>query len=209
MSTTPLEQVVTGFAPLVQRLTVPQFHRMLDEGIIREGEPIELIDGLLVHKDRRDAEGAAMTHGPRHAAAVRRLQELDSLFRARGAHMRTQLPVTLSDVLEPEPDGAVVIGGPEDFSLQHPTRESVLLAIEVAASSLAYDRSTKLEIYASAGIPTYWIVDLVDDVLEVYQEPDQGAASYKERRTFGHREQFSLSVRDRGELSILAGQILD
>ena len=110
MDVSVLEQVVATHVPMVQRLNVPQFHRMLEQGILREGEPVELIDGLLIRKDRSDRGGDPMVHGPLHAFVITRLQRLGLRLGGLGCHLRCQLPVTLSDLLEPEPDAAIVRG---------------------------------------------------------------------------------------------------
>jgi Uma2 family endonuclease len=83
--------------------------------------------------------------------------------------VRTQGPIGLDDDSEPEPDIAVVPGPPEDYSRAHPSRP--VLTVEVAESSLAVDRHHKGSLYARAGLPDYWILNLVDRVLEVYREP--------------------------------------
>jgi Uma2 family endonuclease len=89
---------------------------------------------------------------------------------SRGAHIdRARLPVALDDVSEPEPDVTVVGGTPEDYFGQHPSR--AVLVVEVAEHSLAFDREYKSSLYARAGVPDYWIVNLIDDVLEVRREP--------------------------------------
>jgi hypothetical protein len=174
-----MEQVVVDRPRYVHRLTVTQLRGMLAAGILPEGQPVELIDGLLVDKDRSDQGGQPLTHGPKHASAVRRLMDLDAKVRPLGLHVRTQLPITISELLEPEPDAVVVVGEPRDYEGKHPDAGSVLLAIEVADSSLPYDRGAKREIYSAANIPTYWIVNLKDRVVEVYRDPDPTTADYR------------------------------
>jgi Uma2 family endonuclease len=90
----------------------------------------------------------------------------------------------------PEPDLAIVAGKDADYDLKHPT--AALLVVEVADSSLAQDRLTKGAIYAAAGIPEYWIVNLRDDCVEVLRRPDSGARRYTERRIATRRD--SLDV---------------
>src|SRR5437879_3248684 len=118
MSETPqdvLFEVVAGRAPEVFPLTVDQLHQMLAAGILRDGEAVELIGGLLVRKVR-GLEGEARVHGPAHANSVARLGRLSPLVEPLRAHLRTQLPLTLSTQDEPEPDGAVVRGSVDDFA---------------------------------------------------------------------------------------------
>ncbi len=162
-----LEQVVAGRAPEVVPLTVEQYHRMLAEGILREGEPTELIDGILVRKDRSDRGGNPMAHGPRHALTLKRLDRLLRPAEACGYHLHLQLPVTLAGIQEPEPDVAVVRGSPEDYQGRHPGPQDIGAHIEVSDSTLDYDRTTKQRLDATAGIGLYWIINLPESQIEV------------------------------------------
>jgi Uma2 family endonuclease len=111
-----------------------------------------------------------------HATAIS--LGLEALQKALAAdwHVRVQLPVALDDESEPEPDLAIVSGGPRDY-MDHPSRPA--LVVEIADSSLALDREHKGSLYARARLPECWIVNLVDRALEVYRDPRPGAsASY-------------------------------
>jgi Uma2 family endonuclease len=168
---------------------------MIEQGILPEGAPIELIDGLLVRKDRRDKGGSIMTVGPRHSLVVGELADrLRDLLRGVNAHVRDQLPITMGDVQEPEPDVAVALGTRRDYRGHHPGPEAVPLVIEVADSSLALDRREKLPRYAAAGIPTYWIVNLNDDIVEVYTRPRPQEAKYEHRTDFRPGDAISLEI---------------
>ncbi|MBI3269695.1 MAG: Uma2 family endonuclease [Planctomycetes bacterium] len=153
------------------RITVEQYHRMLEVGILRECEPIELLDGLLVLKDRSGRGEDWRTIGKAHAVAVCLLSGLDAVLAPQHCHMRIQAPITLAPKDEPEPDGAVVRGEPRDYLSGHPVPANVCCVLEVADSSLEYDRTTKLEVYARAGVPQYLIVNLVDRRVELFSEP--------------------------------------
>lgn len=190
---TLFEQVIADNAELVHRLTAEQLRRMESAGILSEGEPLELIDGLLVLKDRRDAGEGPLNHGIRHATAVRRLAVLEALVQPHGFHLQRQLPIALSDYSEPDPDGAIVRGSGEDYSTGHLGPTDLLLVIEVADSSLNYDRTTKQRIYASAGIPHYWIVNLRDNQVEQFEHPAPNGA-YSRRTILRGDEQLSLLV---------------
>jgi len=181
-------------SPRVQRLNVRQYHQMFAAGILREGEPLELIDGLVLHKDRSDQGGDPMSHGPRHASTLRRLQELEARLPLTAAHLRLQLPITLSEVHEPEPDGALVRGLAAAYEHRHPCGEDVLLVVEVADSSLDYDRTTKQRVYAAAGIPAYWIINLRQRTIEVYAQPDVATATYGQRRDYAWSESITLDI---------------
>jgi Uma2 family endonuclease len=143
----------------VRRWKRTEYDRLVGLGVF-EGEPVELIGGQLV---------VAEPQYPYHASAT---SAADYALRAvlpPGWIVRTQAPVSLDDESEPEPDLVVVPGRPADYRHAHPARP--VLAVEVAESSLAFDRQHKGSLYARAEIQDYWILNLVDRVLEVYRDP--------------------------------------
>ncbi len=179
MSANLIDEITQGIIPVVAPLTVQQYHTMIDSGILEEGAAIELIDGLLVRKDRRDQGGDIMTVGPRHAVVVSKLASLlVHLLQNIAYHARIQQPVTLEGVSEPEPDGCIVKGNIEEYTGHHPGPAEIVLAVEVSESSLEYDRTTKQRIYATAGIPAYWIVNLRDDTVEIFDHPSPTKGRY-------------------------------
>jgi Uma2 family endonuclease len=142
--------------------TVVDYHRMVDCGILREGDPVELLEGQVV---------VMMSIGIRHAACVDRLTQILILALRGEATVRVQGPIVLDDGAEPEPDIAIFKqAGPWPFP-GHPRPEAVFLVIEVADSSLAYDRDIKIPLYAKAGIPEVWLIDLTTDTAVVYRNP--------------------------------------
>jgi Uma2 family endonuclease len=153
------------------RFTVDQYHAMLDAGILQEGDPIELLEGQLVWKDRSATGEDPMTVGDAHAWVLDAIQELDPRFRKLGCYVRIQQPVTFSPSSEPEPDAAIVRGTRDDYRGRHPGPKDILCLIEVADSSLTRDRSLKYRIYAKAGVPLYVIINLQERVAEVYTMP--------------------------------------
>ncbi|MEN9279581.1 MAG: Uma2 family endonuclease [Gloeomargarita sp. DG_1_4_bins_134] len=146
------------------RFTVQDYHRLLELGFLGEDDHIELIRGELM---QMAAKGTA------HETCVRRLlRQLPWLIQNR-ATLQCQAPVSLAVDGEPEPDFAIVRNRPDDYATQHPTPEDILLVIEVADSSLDYDREVKLPLYAEAKISDYWLFNLPDSYLESYSEPYQ------------------------------------
>ena len=136
-----------------------EYDRLVELGIFA-GERLELLDGLLAVR---------APQGSSHAATVGQIGEaLRSAFGA-GWHARLQAPLALDDDSEPEPDVAVVAGEYRDYVTGHPA--TAALVVEVADSSLGLDRRLKVGLYARAGLPEYWIVNLVEGVLEVHREP--------------------------------------
>jgi Uma2 family endonuclease len=147
-------------APLtLRRWTRVEYERLVDLGVF-EREPIELIGGQLV---------VAEPQGAYHFSAIGATEYALRAVLPSGWVVRTQGPVSLDEDSEPEPDLAVVPGRPTDYRHAHPTRPA--LVVEVSESSLAFDRGDKGSLYARAGIEDYWIVNLVDRVLEIYRDP--------------------------------------
>lgn len=146
---------------------------------------VELIDGEVVQMSPMKA---------RHAAAIVIASKL--LEEAFGAqfHSRAQLPLVLSDRSEPEPDVAIVVGRPQDYIPQHP--HVAELVVEVSESTLQFDRAKKARVYASAGIREYWIINLQDNQIEVFREPNVNAG-YGERLVLKRGEVVSpIGARD-------------
>lgn len=190
---------VDGLEPValssLERLNVEQYHAMVQAGVLREGEPIELIDGLLFRKDRRDRGGDVMTVGPRHAQAVRLLlRALTAACASLDGIVQSQQPLTLSETDEPEPDVSVVRGTEDDFVARHPGAGDVALACEVADSSLAFDRGLKRAAYSRAGVPEYWIVDLRNRRVEVFRDPRPGEDGYSQHHVYGEDDAIPFTL---------------
>ena len=149
-----------------RRWTRVEYDKLIDAGFLGPGDKIELLAGQLCVSEPKNSP---------HAMAIS--LGLDALHKALAPrwHVRVQLPIALDNESEPEPDLAVVSGGPRDYT-DHPSRPA--LVVEIADSSLALDRTHKGSLYARARLAEYWIVNLVDRVLEVYRipGPDAGAA---------------------------------
>ena len=144
----------------MKRWTRVEYERLVDRGIFEPGDRIELIDGLLLVAEPQTSP---------HYTAIRLVER--ALVRAFGDgwEVRSQAPIALDEASEPEPDVAVVRGAVRDFAGSHPA--DPVLVVEVSLSSLAFDREHKASLYARAGRPEYWIVNLIDRVLEVQREP--------------------------------------
>src|SRR5438309_462410 len=116
---TNLHEMSVDDSPPLVRLTVDQYHEMMAKGILHDADPIELIDGIMVRKDRSIRGGDPMTHYPAHAVGVSRLARHWRRAEDHGYYLRTQLPVTLSATREPEPDLALVRGSEDDYQDRH------------------------------------------------------------------------------------------
>ena len=204
---TLIDDLAAGRAPGLVPISVIQFHRMVETGILTDGEPVELIEGMLVRKDRGLAGRRDVVHGPRHALVVARLQRLAARLEGLGCHLRSQLPVTLSGLDEPEPDLAIVKGAPEDYASRHPGPEDVVAVVEVADSTVDFDRTTKQRLYSTAGIASYWIVNIPEDRIEVFELPRPEERRYARRLEVGREETARLTLAA-GTLEVAASSVL-
>ncbi len=189
-------------------LTVEQYHMMIETGILPEGEPIELIDGMLIRKDRSHSGENPMMVGHAHAWVIRRLTLLLRVVERHGFTCQIQLPITLSPGNEPEPDVAILRAASDNFRTRHPGPEDVACLIEVADSSLQYDRITKQRIYAHAGIPQYLIINLVDSIVEDYRSPQPGTGRYQPPHLITKDETVQISLSTEHAIEIPATEFL-
>lgn len=151
-----------SLAPHRYRLTVAEYHRLGEMGIFDEDSRVELIEGDLI---------AMPPIGEQHASKTRQLNRLFSTRVREAAFVDVQNPVALDGHSEPQPDIVLLKPRPDFYESAHPRPEDVLLLIEVSDSTLRYDRDTKVPLYARAGIPEVWLLDLAGQRLEVYRRP--------------------------------------
>ncbi|HVC33176.1 MAG TPA: Uma2 family endonuclease [Chloroflexota bacterium] len=157
----------------LKRWSRQEYDKMIDAGVFAEDERVELLEGEIV-------QVAAQHAG--HATGAQAAEEALRLAYGTGFTIRTQLPLIVGPDSEPEPDVAVVRGHWRQFRTAHPS--SALLVVEISDSSLDVDRHRRGRIYARAGIPEYWIVNLIDRVVEVYRDP-RPDAGYGTRLVLG------------------------
>ena len=166
-----------ALAPARHRLTVHDYHRMADAGIFGEDDRIELVAGDLIDM---------APIGPGHAAVVNRLTEAFVLACAGRAIVPVQNPVRLDGSSEPQPDVAILRRRPDFYAAGgHPGPADILLLVEAADSSLRFDKTVKLPLYARAGIAEYWIVDLQRRVVDAYRGPAGDVYREKAKRRAG------------------------
>jgi hypothetical protein len=144
------------------RFTVEDYHRMAEAGILGEDDRVELIEGEIVEMP---------PIGSPHGGTVKALIHLFSRAVGDLALVAAQDPVRLSDISEPQPDLMLLRPRPDFYRDSHPTPADVLLLVEVADTSVEFDRSVKLPLYARVSIPESWLVDLERGVLEVHRSP--------------------------------------
>ena len=151
-----------------RRITVEEYRAMGEAGILSEDDRVELLDGHLI---------SMSPIGPSHAHCANRLTELFGERNGPSIRLSVQNPVHLDDVSEPEPDLALYDS--DAPTGRHLRPDDTVLVVEVADTSVEYDRDVKSDRYSRAGIPEYWVVDLANEVVEVFRRPEDDG--YAER----------------------------
>jgi Uma2 family endonuclease len=183
--------------PGQKRFTLDEYHLMISAGILAEGSPFELLNGIVRDK---------MPNNAPHASAVSKLYRfLAGLLREEFA-VRSQLPISIEGTQsEPEPDISVSLGPLDRYDLQHPTPNDVVLLVEVADPSLPMDRGEKLLAYAAVKIPQYWIVNIPERTIEIYTGPRAGKnPGYRKRVDYARGDAVPVVVAGQrlGELAV-------
>jgi Uma2 family endonuclease len=170
----------------IWRLTVEQYHNMIHTGILTEDDPVELLEGWLISK---------MPKNPPHRATTRLIRKALEQIVPAGWYVDSQEPITLADS-EPELDVMVVRGQTRDYLDRHPGVSDLALVVEVADMTLRRDRTAKKRLYARAGIPVYWVVNLPDKRVEVYSDPSGPAdrPDYRQQQNYGSGDTIPLLI---------------
>jgi len=156
-------------------LTVSEYHKMAEVGILDEGDRVELINGEIIEMS---------PIGKLHVNRVNRITSIFKKLPDEKAILSIQNPISIAPYSEPEPDISLLAFKADFYEDELPKAENVLLVIEVADTSLGYDREVKKPLFANAGIPELWIVNIEDEQVEVYKNPQNG--DYNSRQDF-HR----------------------
>jgi Uma2 family endonuclease len=156
------------------RFTREDYDAMIAAGILDENDRVELIAGEILKK---------MSIGPSHASTVRLLNRIFSRAVGDRAVVAIQDPIALDDFSEPEPDVSLLAFRADSYACRHPLPQDVYLIVEVADTSLRLDRERKIPLYADAGIPEVWLIDLGDKTLTRYRKPASGAYAEVSRHT--------------------------
>lgn len=145
-----------------KKFTIAEYHQLVDLGFFTEDEKIELIRGEIINMAPKRTP-----HSVCNSLLWKKLYQLIG----QQAEIRVQEPITLPSDSEPEPDVVVAKLKADNYLSAHPVAEDIILVVEIADSTLKYDREVKIPLYAEAGINDYWIFNLVDKCLEVYTKP--------------------------------------
>jgi hypothetical protein len=170
-------------AMAITRYSVDDYEEMIRLGVLTENDRVELIRGEIVPK---------MPIGPKHAGCAKRMNRLFTLTLGEAAVVANQDPVRLPDS-EPEPDISLLRPRADFYASGHPQPPDIFLIVEISDSTLADDRNIMLPMYTEAGIIEFWIVNLVDDCLEVYRGP-RPDGTYQERRILRRGESTDIAA---------------
>lgn len=183
------------FVATRRKFTVDEYHKLIDLGFFAENDRIELIRGEIIEMAPKRTP-----HSVCNSLVWKRLYELIG----KQAEIRIQEPITLLDS-EPEPDVVIARLKADNYLAAHPTAQDIILIIEIADSTLKYDREVKLPLYAEARINNYWIFNLVDRRLEVYSQPfsdTHNKFDYKTKNIFLPEEEIALPNFDNVNLEL-------
>lgn len=168
----------------VLRLSVAQYHAMIETGILTEDDPVELINGWLIEK---------MPKNPRHRAVTKLVRTLLESVISDDYYVDSQEPITLSDS-ESEPDVMIIRGNTRDYLNTHPQAKDIILVVEVSDTTLVRDQTLKKNLYARHGISNYWIINLINQQLEIYTDLNI--------ENFVYDKQLIYSVNDPVEITV-------
>ncbi|MEZ4776172.1 MAG: Uma2 family endonuclease [Bacteroidia bacterium] len=157
--------------PVRRLVSVEDYHRMAEAGILTERDRVELIDGEIINMGHIESKCAGH---------VNKINAILSRLLKKSAVVSVQNPVHLNNFSEPEPDIAVLRPSPDFYISHHPRPEDIHLVIEVSDSSLNWDRENKLPMYAAAGIKECWLIDIAEQEIEIYRTPSDRIYKYRE-----------------------------
>ncbi len=180
---------------LRKRFTVDQYHQMIESGILTDRDRVELLQGEIIEMS---------PVGRRHAACVDRLNELFVLRLSSKAIIRTQSPIKLSDHSEPLPDLAILKRRDNFYANGHPQPQDIFTLIEVSDSTVEFDRTEKVPLYAQAEILEVWVMDLNAQVVEVYRKPS--TSGYQQVQAFKRGQ--LIALQQFGNLQFSVDQLL-
>lgn len=175
------------------RLSVEEYDRIVRSGALRGEDRVELIDGFIVQKDTRDRS---------HPLAAKQAMLALLTVVPPGWHVASERPVVTSSRSKPEPDLAVVKGEARDFLERDITAVDVALVVKIAQSRLECDRTVMAPIYAASGIPTYWILNVAEEQIEVYSNPASGHYQAHEDYRFGQEVPLLIEGTDAGPVPV-------
>lgn len=180
---------------LRKKFTVGQYHQMIETGILTDRDRVELLQGEII---------SMSPVGRQHAACVDRLNELFVLALASRAIVRVQSPICLSNDSEPQPDITILQRRPDFYRESHPQAQDILALLEVSDTTVEFDRTVKVPLYAADNISEVWVVDLNAEAVHVYHGPSP--TGYQQVQTL-HRGK-SLAFQASADVQFTVDQLL-
>lgn len=165
----------------LRRITVEEYDAMIESGVFDENDQVELLNGAIVEK---------MPKEPKHSAATYRIAKIFFSIFTEDTITRVQDPILLDGFSEPEPDIILAMPRADEYENSHPTPEEIFLILEVSDSTLGYDRNTKGEAYARAGVRQYLVLNVPEKTIENYREPS--ADGFQSKQTLRAGQQIDL-----------------
>ena len=162
---------------LRKKFTITEFEQMAETGIIKDEDRIELIEGELIEMGKI---------GKRHAACVDRLNDLFRDKFGKRVLVRSQNPIQLSDYSQPQPDLAILTRKSDYYETAHPTPDDIFLLVEVADTTIKFDQEIKIPLYAKHNILEVWLVNLNQEIVEVYYQSNIN--SYTTKKIFTKKQ---------------------
>jgi len=162
-------------------ISVEEYDRMIEHGILTTEDKVELLNGVIINK---------MPKGTKHASVNDRVTRLFYRLFDDKVIVRNQNPIYLSEISEPEPDVVLAVPDKDFYSERHPTPADILLIVEISDSTLGRDRFAKGLTYAKAGIRQYLVLNVQDQTIEDYQNPNEDG--YGSKQTYRNGEAFNL-----------------
>lgn len=187
-------QLLNGAYP-TRLFTASEYQTLADIGVLGEDERVELIEGRIVRMAAKNMN---------HAFATKRANRLFAKLLGDQVVISVQDPILLNNYSEPEPDIVLVVPPEERYLSTHPTPKDIFLVMEIAESSLAYDRDVKCPLFAQNGIVQFCLLNLQTCELEDYREPSPNG--YRSKRTYTAEQSFTLVAFP--ELSIQVSDLL-
>ncbi len=181
-TTTELE-IALAIIPGSRRFTAQEYQQLAEIGVLGEDERVELIEGRIVQMCAKSMN---------HAIATRRANRFFTKLLGDRAIVSVQDPILLNDYSEPEPDIVLVAPPEERYLDHHPTPKEVFLVLEIADSSLAYDRDERCPLFAQNRIVQFCLLNLKDRELEDYRDP--GRSGYRSKQTYAEGQSFNLAA---------------
>jgi Uma2 family endonuclease len=165
----------------LRQITVKEYDAMIESGVFDEDDQVELLNGAIVEK---------MPKGKKHSAATDRVAKFFDRNFNEFIFVRNQNPIWLNEFSEPEPDIVLAMPKTDEYENSHPTPDEIYLILEVSDSTLGYDRNTKGEAYARAGIKQYLVLNIQEKTIEDYREPS--ADGFQSKQTYRVGQSFNL-----------------